>query len=198
MKLEVERKFPVDDLEAFAARLASDEIELGAPTRQVDAYFGHPSRDFGQTDEALRTRSVGAVNYITYKGPKLDAITKTRQEIELPLGEGTEVATRFGELLLALGFRRVGTVAKSRRVAKIPWEGEEVEIALDQVDGLGNFVELEVGADEAGLDRARDRLASLAAHLSLNRDERRGYLQIQLANAQAGSDVSSAPPRPTR
>ena len=44
-----------------------------------------PCRDFAQTDEALRIRTVGDTSFVTYKGPKLDATTKTRRELELPL-----------------------------------------------------------------------------------------------------------------
>jgi hypothetical protein len=74
---------------------------------QVDQYFNHPARDFAQTDEALRLRRVGEVNFITYKGPKLDAITKSRHEIELPLPSGDAAATGFAELLTTLGFQPV-------------------------------------------------------------------------------------------
>ena len=75
-------------------------IELGAtiepPVVQVDQYFAHPARDFAQTDEALRLRRVGKQNFITYKGSKIDATTKTRREIELPLAPGEEARRPMG------------------------------------------------------------------------------------------------------
>ena len=54
----------------------------GEPAEQVDTYFSHPARDFAATDEALRIRSIDQENFVTYKGPKLDATTKTRREID--------------------------------------------------------------------------------------------------------------------
>jgi adenylate cyclase class 2 len=159
--------------------------ELGAafasPVEQVDRYFGHPARDFAQTDEALRIRRIGEENRITYKGPKIDTATKTRRELELPLASGAQALEDFSTLLEALGFRRVAEVRKLRRVAVLHWKGCEVEAALDDVTQVGRFVELELSADEAGLDAARECLGSLAAKLGLEASERRSYLEMLLA-----------------
>ena len=51
-----------------------------------DTYYQHPCRDFSRTDEALRIR-VRRFNghfeaFLTYKGPKIDEVSKTREEIE--------------------------------------------------------------------------------------------------------------------
>src|SRR5688500_13235290 len=107
MTIEVEHKYRVTDLADVQRRLAALPATIAEPQLQVDTYFAHPARDFAKTDEALRIRCVGERNYVTYKGPKLDAVTKTRREIELPLAPHESGAAAFGELLLALGFRRV-------------------------------------------------------------------------------------------
>ncbi len=181
MPIEVEQKFAVDDHREIQPRL----LQLGAHeidrVEQVDRYFNHPSRDFAQTDEALRLRRVGEANFITYKGPKLDAATKTRREIELPLGEGIKHAAEYAELLAALGFRLSGEVHKTRRIMHMSWQGKSVEIALDSVTGLGSFVELEISADEHEIEPAKAAIASLAAELKLDRNERRSYLELLLA-----------------
>ena len=52
--------------------------------------------------------------------------------------------------------------------------------ALDEVDGLGTFVELELSADEASLDEARRTIVSLANELDLGPSERRSYLEMLL------------------
>ena len=181
MPIEVEQKFAVDDHRELQSRLQ----ELGAAeagvVEQVDRYFNHPSRDFAQTDEALRLRRVGEANFITYKGPKLDAATKTRHEIELPLGEGIKHAAEYAELLTALGFRLSGEVHKTRRIMHVSWQGKSIEIALDMVAGLGSFVELEISTDEHEIEPAKAAIASLAAELMLDRNERRSYLELLLA-----------------
>lgn len=180
MQLEVEQKFPVADRAALEARIAQLGLTLGEPVEQVDTYYRHPARDFAQTDEALRIRRIGRQNLLTYKGPKLDATTKTRRELELPLPEGEDYSGSFAELLGALSFTPVAEVAKRRRTAVVEWQGWSIEIALDEVAEVGLFAELETTCDETSLVVGRERLASLAAHLGLSSSERRSYLEMLL------------------
>jgi adenylate cyclase class 2 len=185
MQLEVEQKFAVNDVPQLEAKLA----ELGplarqVPVVQVDRYFAHPARDFAATDEALRLRRVGLDNYITYKGPKLDATTKTRREIEISLADGEVPAAESSALLEALGFVPVLDVVKTRHHFTVHWQDREVGVSLDEVEGLGKFVELEILATPDELASARDCLTSLCDHLELRNGERRSYLELLLARRQ--------------
>lgn len=196
---EVEQKYPVADVTALEDRLASAGVRWHGVVEQVDRYFGHPSRDFAVTDEALRLRSTADGVVITWKGPRLDAAAKTRREIELPLVEaavasaaGVEAAgpmaspstlDHWTELLEALGFRRVREVAKRRRLAMVDWDGAAVDVAVDHVAGLGDFIELELRADAAGIAPAAARIESLARHLGCTDPEPRSYLEMLLARA---------------
>lgn len=183
---EVELKFRFEDSPAIERRLVGLGAHFGEPATQVDRYFAHPARDFAQTDEALRLRSVGDEVAITWKGPRLAGGTKTRREIELPLGAiapslpGMQPATldRWTELLEALGFRRVLEVAKRRRPGRLAWEGADVELALDAVTGLGDFLELEVLAAPEEVPAARARLESLAHAIGCGDPEPRSYLEM--------------------
>ncbi|MFN0018794.1 MAG: class IV adenylate cyclase [Pirellulaceae bacterium] len=184
MQLEIEQKYPVDDLQLARKTLEALGATFEPPIRQVDLYFRHPVRDFAQTDEALRLRKVGEENCVTYKGPKIDAETKTRREIELPLEAGQKSFDAWGDMLYILGFRRVRNVTKERIPGIVTWEGGEVHLALDKVAGLGTYLELEILADETELDSAKNRLASLARKLGLERSERRGYLDLLLSKPE--------------
>ena len=144
--------------------------------------FCPSARDFAHTDEALRIRRVDQKNYVTYKGPKIDRTTKTRQEIEIDLPPGEQGFAEFAALLAALGFRPVADVRKRRRTVALDWQQQQVEAALDRVEGVGTFVELEIMADDAGLDAARASLAELAARLGLQDSQRRSYLELLLGN----------------
>jgi adenylate cyclase class 2 len=181
MQYEVEQKFPVDDLPAVAAQLAQLGACFDDIIVQVDRYFAHPSRDFASTDEALRIRQVGTRCRVTYKGPKVDTTTKTRQEIELPLGDGPEVAAQWTALLESLGFTPVLDVCKRRRCGRLSWNGATVEIALDDLDRIGTFVELELAVDADHVETAKSRILSLADQLGLAGAERRSYLELILA-----------------
>lgn len=182
MHYEVEQKFPVADLENARGRLLALGASFQQPLNQADSYFAHPARDFGRTDEALRLRQIGDENLITYKGPKLDAPTKTRREIELPLAPGGPALEQFVELLHCLGFRRVLTVCKLREPGLLRWEGHSVHLALDQVSGLGSFVELEITADDSTLEQASGAVISLAAKVGLGPSERQSYLEMLLGS----------------
>jgi adenylate cyclase class 2 len=183
MQWEVEQKFAVADLAAVKAKLQKLGVRFDEPIQQADRYFNHPARDFGQTDEAFRIRQVGDENYITYKGPKVDPATKTRRELELPLQGGGDIANQFADVLVALSFRPVATVRKTRQKGRFSWEGHSVEAALDQVEAVGSFVELEIAADDASLDSAKAALKSLAAKLDLGQSERRSYLELLLSKS---------------
>jgi adenylate cyclase, class 2 len=180
MKYEVENKFPVADLESMAERLMAYGARFDEAIEQVDHYFAHPLRDFAQTDEALRIRRIGERNLVTYKGPKLDRATKTRRELELPLATGDELTPQYVELLQALGFRSVAEVQKRRRCGSFTWQHRHVEATLDDVVGLGRFVELEIQADADTLPGAQAALLALAAALELTVVERRSYLELLL------------------
>jgi adenylate cyclase class 2 len=186
VNFEVEQKHRVENLAALMKRLAERGAALSPPMTQSDQYFAHPCRDFAQTDEALRIRAVGDLTFVTYKGPKLDAATKTRRELELPLDPSDVGGRRFARLLAALGFTPVSVVLKERRSFELCHDGRAVAGTLDTVDGLGTFVELELMTDEAGLAEAQRVVAALAEELELGPSERRSYLELLLAGRQAG------------
>lgn len=187
---EVEQKYPVADMKALEARLLGMGAAWHGSVEQVDRYFNHPSRDFAATDEALRLRSTGAGMAITWKGPRLAASAKTRREIELPLSlhdqPGIALIEQWTDLLEALGFRRVMEVAKRRRPILVAWQGIDVDVAIDAVAGLGDFVELERQAREGDVPHARGVLASLAEALGCTDHERRSYLELLLARPIEG------------
>jgi adenylate cyclase, class 2 len=186
MSFEVEQKFAVTDLAALQQRLLDCGVRWKESVSQTDQYFAHPCRDFARTDEALRIRQVGARNLLTYKGPKIDAATKTRREIELPVQDGPAAGDGWRKLLDALGFTPVACVRKQRRKGVLLWQQAMVEVALDDVAGLGQFLELELVADSQTLQAARERILSLADHLGLADPERRSYLELLLEREVRG------------
>lgn len=195
---EVELKFHVTDAAALERRLADLGCRFAPPVEQVDRYFAHPARDFAVTDEALRLRRVGDEAVITWKGPRLGAAAKTREELELGLaavtspggaGTGSDTIDLWTKLLESLGFRQVREVAKRRRPGHVAWDGAEVEVAVavDHVAGLGDFVELELLAEPDDIPQATAQLESLAAALGCTHPERRSYLELLLGDGRRSS-----------
>ena len=185
--LEIEIKYRADDFAELEKRLREWNAEPREDRSDIDEYFQAPHRDFARTDEAFRLRKIGAANFVTYKGPRTDAATKTRLEIEVPLAEGDEPAADFESLVKALGFRPVTLVRKQRRTFGLQREGFEIEVCLDTVAEVGKYVELEIVAPDEALEKARSVLLEIAKELGLKRMERRSYLELLLETRSKNS-----------
>ncbi len=167
MNLEVERKFRLINGSQFRGRLALLGIALSEPQLQIDQYFAHPGRDFAITDEALRVRFAAGRCALTYKGPKVDQTTKSRAEIELPFDPSVQDPNQVAELLEQLGFRPVAKVLKRRRTGSADRYGQAITIDHDDVQGLGEFVELEVVCNARHADAARSALDLLSIGIAI-------------------------------
>jgi adenylate cyclase class 2 len=179
--LEVEVKYAGADHDALERQLRLWGAAEEPPRHDADHYFNAPDRDFAATDEALRLRRIGDKNFVTYKGPKCDALTKTRTEIEVPIAAGAAAADDFGRLLTHLGYRPVAVVRKARRVFRLRRDGFDLEVTLDDVAEVGRFAELEIQASDEQLDAARAVVLRTTAELGLTAGERRSYLELLLA-----------------
>ena len=171
--MEIEVKSPCDDL----ARIESRLIEMGAKRtgnyEQEDVYLAHPNRDFGATDEALRIRREGIIS-LTYKGPKLDPGTKSREEISVEVSDFGRVL----EILERLGFREAGRIRKTRTTYSL----RGVTVSLDRVRGLGDFVEAEYEGENLG--EGRSAVLSILRDLGLQGNERRSNLELLMEKSE--------------
>ncbi|WP_254831125.1 class IV adenylate cyclase [Haloglomus salinum] len=196
---EVELKVRADH-DRVRERLAEVEATDAGGVTQVDTYYDAPHRDFASTDEALRLRRErpaeggaggerdegggGAVpdvdgetvTKLTYKGPLVEAESKTRREHETEVLDDDEAMA----ILSGLGFEPAATVEKHRRFFR--YEGYTV--TLDRVDGLGEFVEVEAEAEAEAVEAAREGAIAVMADLGLDPGEqiRTSYLGLLLAD----------------
>ena len=83
-------------------------------------------------------------------------------------------------LFVALGYKPVVTVRKRRRVYHLERDGFDMEVGFDSVDRVGQFVELEILAEEAQYETAKSTLLALASELGLTEKELRSYLGLVL------------------
>jgi len=179
--IEVEIKFRVPDRSLVERLMAVGPLSFGDPVVQRDIYFNHPQRNFRETDEALRIRTAGEQNALTYKAPRLDTLTRARPETEIPFLAGAESTGQMQSVLLALGFRIIESVEKTRRTAALIWEGTTIEVTLDELPSLGIYLEIETLAEESQWQVARDQIVRLAKHWEiLELREPRSYLRMLL------------------
>jgi len=166
---EVEVKVRAGDTLLEPVLLALGAV-AGRTVTQEDTYYQHPHRDFARSDEALRVRHSGDRFELTYKGPRSGGNVKSRVEFTHELDNDPAA------LLQALGFVPAAGVRKTR----MSWQVGDVTVALDDVAGLGRFVEVEVVAkDPTG---AAAQIESVLSSLGLNDRPRivESYVELQL------------------
>ena len=142
MAVEVEIKLKIHDRQALIRKLTALGFVPGRLLRERDVYFRAGHHDFAKRDEALRVRETedletGAKTaQLNFKGPKLDECSMTRQELETAIGSGETVRA----ILERIGFTPVVPVEKVRQY----FHREQLTACVDQVTGLGDFLELEI------------------------------------------------------
>ncbi|MDO4492109.1 MAG: class IV adenylate cyclase [Lachnospiraceae bacterium] len=159
--IEVEIKLKVSSPEVVEQQLRQLGFAYHAAYLQEDSYYDNRDGLIRSDGQALRLRTITACGdgkpsshtCITFKGKKLDTVSMTRQELE------TEVGDRFvlDRILQALGYQVIPpSVVKHRKEYvrsgfHLPDDNRTqitMNACLDQVDGLGDFLELEMMTDE--------------------------------------------------
>jgi len=169
--IEVEVKVRAD-LEKIERKLFDTGARFEGEFYEEDLYFNSPFRDFSLSDEALRIRFQEKKGLFAYKGPKLDPISKSREEIEVEVSD----PSKLRRILLKLGFKEAGWVKKRRK----KFELDSFRVFLDEVEGLGGFVEIETKAEgpyEELLQKALELLEKLGLKGELIRES---YLELLL------------------
>jgi adenylate cyclase, class 2 len=175
--MEVEMKFPVASPAELQARLLATGFQSESPHQEVDRYYNAPDCDFKLTDEALRIRQSGDAVKLTYKGPKQGTTGKVRRELELALAPGT--AAIMHDLLLALRYTPSIEVKKTRTIYRHRAQ-KDIELAWDEVEGLGTYLELELQVPEGDQAQALHVLQAMSQVMGLGPEERRSYLELLL------------------
>jgi len=151
---EVETKIKIVDIDRLIKKLNEFKAKKTAILDQFDTYYNYPveSRDFSKTDEALRLRKTietdpktlekrKEVVDLTYKGPKLDKIIKTREEHVCHIIE----AEKIEEILNALSFKKIISINKHREVFELNYNGNNIEVLIDTIENLpGSYFEAEI------------------------------------------------------
>jgi adenylate cyclase, class 2 len=154
MTLEIEAKIKVESCEPARERLR----ELGArqvcSVLEINQIFDTPDRQLFGRGCGLRIRTCCGQGDVppatlTYKGPQQAGPLKSRPESET--GVLDPQSTRA--ILEALGYSPVITFEKRRE----EWEFEGLQVALDEVPRLGNYIEIE-GPDEQQVSNLQHRL----------------------------------------
>ena len=172
--IEVEIKVKIDDKDEVVEQLKNLGFKFIKKKFQEDIYFNGIDRDFRETDEALRIRDEDGNFFVTYKGPKIDKISKTREEIEVRI----EDKEKMRQIFKRLGFKEVKPIKKIREI----YRKGDIEASIDDVEGLGLFLELEKSISDINeKDKVLEELIEILKALNISKDNiiRKSYLELR-------------------
>ena len=153
--IEVERKYEYSPrkLTALRRRLRGLGARVTEGKIQVDTYYSPPHETFLGKSKFLRLRVTRA-----------RGVVKASFEYHVPFGRyaAREHEVKIDDwqtmrhILRSLGFKQEMQVIKKRE----EWQWSQIEIEIDQVRGLGTFIELEVmGKTQTAALKLIDKLA---------------------------------------
>lgn len=152
--IEVEVKARIRDLEIIKRRLQQQGFTLMKTVHQKDIYLQPNFRDFQETGEVLRVRKQAQdSDVITYKGSRLISRIKARKEIEIKVENGDKIL----ELFKKLEFKPWIIVEKDRAMYK----SGNFEVSIDNVRGLGSYIEIETQIDNSDPETEQEILRML-------------------------------------
>lgn len=190
--IEVEIKVQISEPALIRKKFAENQGSYKFSLIHEDTYFNLPKglRDFKQTDEALRLRKSSRFTrnnrdkiqekeyFCTYKGQKLDVLTKTRSEIEVKLDD----IKKMKEILDLLGFREVITIKKERELFEFNFRDKTIEVLIDYIPILKQyFIEVEYlvkTSDE--ISASQEVLFDFLHQFGIRKEEsiRKSYLEL--------------------
>lgn len=145
--VEVERKRQIEDPAALLQRIAHLGYMSAGTVTETDTYYSRPDVDFMQTVECLRVRQRDGFAEVTYKpastlatSSEAGVVAKVETNVLLA-GEGQ--AEEANRLLFMLGMVELARVEK-RRTMWHPEGSDHVTVAVDEITGVGSFLEVEV------------------------------------------------------
>jgi len=176
--LEFELKVRTSSLDPVRQQLIGHNARFCGRIHEHDIYYNAPHRDFGITDEAIRVRYTNDHALVTYKGAKIKTSgLKAREELNIVVDSGTV----FEQMLDRLGFTRTAEVNKWRENYRL----FDAAITLDEVEGLGTFVEIEILAEDAHSDTPA-RIQEIAKEIGVDGEPiLDSYLEMLLSKRSA-------------
>jgi adenylate cyclase class 2 len=166
---EIEVKARLRAKEDLFKKAATLGITFNEPVIQEDVTYETLLSKGDPAWNIFRIRKQGENTILTMKY-KASTRSRDNHERETLVENATEVV----DMLERLGYSYGVRIKKTRQVAKY----NELEICVDEIDGLGWFVEIEkLASDDASVDEIQDELWIILQKLGVSPDDRvhKGY-----------------------
>lgn len=161
---EIEVKANVSDLDVLLKKAEELGIVFGKPITQDDTTYETTLSKEDPGWNIFRIRKQGDKTILTMKY-KASSRSRDNHERETSISNANEVA----DMLERVGYTRGISIYKQRRVAKY----HDLEICLDEVKKLGNFIEAEkLAEDDADVDAIQAELWDVLCKLGVQPKDR--------------------------
>ena len=167
--VEIEMRFKTE--EGTEKALQESGAEFIEETEQKDTYL-----KFGKDEErrvVIRFRDKQGKKFLTYKGSSVLEQDTAWQEWE----EEIKDPESLQKLMLSNGFVEVVKINKKRKTYKL----DGFEINIDDVENLGNFVEVEIHAEDA--EHGKEKIINFVTQTLKIPEEnivQKGYVKLML------------------
>jgi adenylate cyclase class 2 len=159
---EVEVKYRIADVGAVEAALLRHGIRLGPATVQDDQAYAPEGWSYGDDKlgvSFVRLRTVGDTHIFTLKRPAENALSCAEHETAVEDRDAMDAA------IAMMGFSPTVRIIKTRRAAHL----DDLSVCLDDVVGLGAFLELErLVRDDCRGEEVQRELAQFVASLDID------------------------------
>ncbi len=167
MRQEIEVKAKVENLEVIAEKLRVLGCEISEPAIQDDTIFVNYTTAYdeavsGQGMNFLRLRKSNGKILFTIKQPQSNELDCLEREVEV------SDAQEMKEAILLLGYHEAIQVYKTRRKTNY----KEYEICLDDIRGLGTFVEVEKITENEQAEKVQEEIFSFLETLGVKKEDR--------------------------
>jgi adenylate cyclase class 2 len=188
MNVEVEIKVKITEPDVLRKKLLACG-KLKKSIRQIDEYYVPQHRNFFNQKphpiEWLRIRTNPDKVFFEYDksiNKKADGEQECAEEYETEISDPQE----FRSILRFLDFKKIVTVDKNREY----WDCGSFEVALDEVKGLGFFVEVEAKGDFKDNMEAKEECIGFLKRLGMENVEsnhiKKGYPVLLLEKNDPG------------
>ena len=166
MRKEIEVKVKISNIEKIKQKLLELGCVFSEPIIQDDITF--VDLDYGPYDEfqsgknILRIRKNNNKYLFTLKQPQKNELDVIERETEISDPD------EFMEALFLMGYRKAVEIHKTRVKTKY----NDYEICLDEVEGLGSFIEVEKITDDVDGEEIQKQLFEFLIGLEVDPNDR--------------------------
>ena len=162
---EIEVKAKVTDKEAVKKQLEKLGCVFLEPIRQEDSVSSLPDipfEVFKPDINLLRIRKENGKVIFTLKRPQKNEQDALEHETEIKSASEMDAAIKL------LGYEKMVEVVKTRQAVKY----QNYTICLDEVDGLGSFIEVETFSNDGDPEKIQEEIFKFILSLGIKPEER--------------------------